>query len=234
MSENDPMSAWGKKVAEGRAAEVFEAGPGRVARVARGPADYFREAAVMDRARREGVPVPVVYDVDDGVMVMERIDGPTMAADLQARPWRLARHARTLAGLQGQINTIAPGASPLAPGPIPGHHLLHLDLHPENVMLSPAGPVVIDWANAAVGDPAADVAMTWIIMGSSELRMPWWGRTIVGALRQRFIATWLDHSDRQGARRALTAVGEARIGDPNVTPDEVERIRALVRRWATD
>src|SRR5207249_1316855 len=44
-----------------------------------------------------------------------------------------------------------------------GERLIHLDLHPENVILSPEGPVVIDWTNAAwraragcrndVGDP---------------------------------------------------------------------------------
>ncbi|MDQ3700446.1 MAG: phosphotransferase [Chloroflexota bacterium] len=40
----------------------------------------------------------------------------------------------------------------------------HRDLHPMNVVLSPAGPVVLDWELAAVADPLADVAMTQVLV----------------------------------------------------------------------
>jgi aminoglycoside phosphotransferase (APT) family kinase protein len=45
--------------------------------------------------------------------------------------------------------------------------VLHLDLHPANVMLTGGGPVVIDWTNARVGPAGADVAMAYLIMGSA-------------------------------------------------------------------
>ena len=32
-----------------------------------------------------------------------------------------------------------------------GDRVLHIDLHPENVIISPAGPVVIDWSGASAG-----------------------------------------------------------------------------------
>jgi Ser/Thr protein kinase RdoA (MazF antagonist) len=48
-----------------------------------------------------------------------------------------------------------------------GHNgLLHLDLHPFNVLLDDAGQLtgVIDWANAAAGDPQLDRARTLTIL----------------------------------------------------------------------
>jgi aminoglycoside phosphotransferase (APT) family kinase protein len=43
--------------------------------------------------------------------------------------------------------------------------LLHLDLHPLNILVS-AGEVtgVLDWANAAAGDPVLDRARSWAIL----------------------------------------------------------------------
>lgn len=38
--------------------------------------------------------------------------------------------------------------------------MLHLDLHPGNVILTVAGPVVIDWTDVLRGDPALDLAQT--------------------------------------------------------------------------
>lgn len=38
-----------------------------------------------------------------------------------------------------------------------GAALLHGDLHPANVLMSARGPVVIDWFDAAIGHPVADI-----------------------------------------------------------------------------
>lgn len=40
----------------------------------------------------------------------------------------------------------------------------HRDLHPLNVVLGPAEPVVLDWELATVADPLADVAMTQVLV----------------------------------------------------------------------
>ena len=42
--------------------------------------------------------------------------------------------------------------------------LCHGDYHPANVLLSGRGPLVIDWENAALGDPLADVARTRLLL----------------------------------------------------------------------
>ena len=224
---------WGTKLAEGRAAEIFEAGPGQVARVARRPVDYAREAEVMELARNAGLPVPHVHSVDDAVMILDRIEGPTMAAALETRPWQIDHAARTLAELHDRVHQVRPPAGALAAAVVPGDRLLHLDLHPENVILSPAGPVIIDWSNAAVGDPRADLAMSWIIMSTSTLDTPWWTRHAAEVIRHGFVRRWLAQVDRTGARSVLRAVGAARAADPNVTVEETERVRRLVVRWAT-
>ncbi len=44
---------------------------------------------------RTAIPVPRVLEVRDDSLVLERVDGPTMLAELRRRPWRMSGHART-------------------------------------------------------------------------------------------------------------------------------------------
>jgi hypothetical protein len=86
-----------------------------------------------------------------------------MAQDLGRRPWRAHAHGRLLAGLQASLHAVpAPGGLPrrFATGDPGRDRGLRLDLHPENVILTRDGPVLIDWSNAAAGGPAAGVALT--------------------------------------------------------------------------
>ena len=41
--------------------------------------------------------------------------------------------------------------------------LCHVDFHPDNIIITKSGPKIIDWCNAASGDPCADAAVTAII-----------------------------------------------------------------------
>jgi hypothetical protein len=50
-----------------------------------------------------------------------------------------------------------------------GEHLCHLDYHPENIIVSLDGPLVIDWANAGKGNYLADVAMTSVLLEAGTL-----------------------------------------------------------------
>ena len=194
-------------IAAGRASEIVDLGDGRVLRRFKRGGDPAREAEVMEHARAHGFPVPAVFEVRDDALVLELVDGPTMAADLGRRPWRLARHARTLAELHARLHEI----------PFEGERLLHLDLHPENVLLSARGPVVIDWTNARAGDPGLDVALTWAIGASIDNR---------GA--RAFTRLFLRHVDRGAARRALPEAVAYRLADPNVTDEERVRVRRLL------
>lgn len=46
--------------------------------------------------------------------------------------------------------------------------MLHGDLHPANVLMSSTGPVVIDWFDASVGHPVADVVRSSLLIRPLE------------------------------------------------------------------
>lgn len=50
-----------------------------------------------------------------------------------------------------------------------GSSILHLDFHPENVVVTKDSFVIIDWMTALRGDPAADVASTVFLFQDAEL-----------------------------------------------------------------
>jgi tRNA A-37 threonylcarbamoyl transferase component Bud32 len=205
-------------IASGRASEILDLGDDRVLRRFKAGGDPEREALVMRHAIAHGYPVPHVLDITPHALVLERIDGPTMADELRRRVWRLRGHASLLARLHQQLHEIDSPAGLTAAGP--GDRLLHLDLHPANVILSPNGPVVVDWTNARAGDPALDVALTWVIMETTG------GRGHAGRL---FIHSFLAHFDGDDVVGALSAAAERRLADVNVTDREREAVRELLR-----
>jgi tRNA A-37 threonylcarbamoyl transferase component Bud32 len=206
-----------KLIAAGRASEIFDLGDGRVVRRFRAGGDPEREALVMGHALRHGYPVPRVLELTPDALVLDRIEGPTMLADLRRRPWTLGSHAFLLAQLHERLHTIA--APPILAAVSPGDRLLHLDLHPDNVILSPGGPFVIDWTNARRGDPAVDVALTWLIVA-----------TMGGPLARPFLHWFLSRFDRADLVRALPAAAGLRLADVNVSDHERRGVRRFTQR----
>ena len=49
-----------------------------------------------------------------------------------------------------------------------GDRLCHGDFHPDNVLMTPRGPIIIDWMTATRGDPIGDVARTLLLMTVGE------------------------------------------------------------------
>jgi hypothetical protein len=120
-----------------------------------------------------------------------------------------------------------------APAPRPSAEpdcLLHLDLHPANVILTPHGPVVIDWSSAKRGTVAAAVALTWVIMVTSQIDDSSLRVRIILAVRHLLVAEFLRHVDRAAVVRQLPAVARFRLGDRNLLPSERPAIHALARR----
>ncbi len=225
--ERTPEAEIGARIAVGRDTEVFAIGEDRVLRRAPDDRSYETEAAVMEHVRAHGYPVPAVHRVGPGEMVLERVPGPTMAQDLTRRPWQLSAHARRLADLHHHLHRL-PTPDGLPPAPVDGDALLHLDLHPLNVIVSPTGPVVIDWTNAARGAPAADVAMTWIIVAVSEVDGSAPERALVTLFRRRFVDRFLASAGRGAARAVLGEVADHRKRDRNVRPSEMDALARLV------
>lgn len=219
-------------IGSGRDAEMVDLGAGRILRRPRVPRPLDGEAFMMRLVRAAGYPVPEVHEVRQDGMVMERVDGPTMLDDLAAHPWRLGRHARMLADLHRRLHAIP--AHPALPGrwaaPEPGDVVVHGDLHPDNVLLSPAGPVVIDWSSAGRGPAGADVADVWLLLAAANAPARGLLRVMVAALRARFLDEFLRHAGREEAARHLEAAARLRTADPHLSEIEKAAMRDVAAK----
>lgn len=175
---------------------------------------------------RVGFPVPAVTEAAGRDLVMQRIVGPTMLADLESRPWMAVSHMRTLANVQRRLNALtAPGWIRVDRRIPTGASVLHLDLHPMNVILSPAGPVVIDWTNVSRGDAGFDAAMSFVLMAAFEAH----GLREIMAKRA-LVQLFRSFRGARTIRRRLAEAAEFRLQDPNVTPGERQAICRILER----
>lgn len=221
----------GALLASGRDSEIFEYGPGLVLRRSRDRRSLEKEAMVLRYVAEQGYPAPRVEELsaDGSALVMERIAGPTMLEAMARRPWTLARHAATLAELHQRLHEL-PGPEWLDQFAGGGDCLIHLDLHPLNVILSPKGPVLIDWANSARGAGPADVAVTWLLMATAAIPRATVPGAVGHVLRKMFVRSFLGHFDRAVVRAALPAVVEWKCRDRNMSLAEVTAMRRLLAR----
>ncbi len=151
-------------------------------------------------------------------LVYERVYGISMLKMINMRPWRLFRLARQLAELHDTIHRQSGACFPSIrpdldaaiqraaslPGvqagkvmallqELPdGDALCHLDFHPDQVMMTGQGPVILDWATAHQGHPLADVARTTLLIKIGQV--PYGGRlmkAIINQWRGLFLRTYL-------------------------------------------
>lgn len=226
------VKAPGPLLASGRDADIFEYGPGLVLRRARGGRSLAYEARTMEYLRAQGYPVPAVEEIsDDGAdLVMERVHGPSMVEALSKAPWTVRRQGAVLADLHRRLHDVAPPDF-LHPAPVgAGDRVLHLDLHPLNVIVGPHGPVVIDWTGACIGDPRVDVALVWALLAAGEV--PGGGLTakVLGWGRALLINGFLARFNRADIASQLRAVVEWKATDPHMSQGEVDAMWGLVRR----
>ena len=150
-----------------------------------------REVAAMALARASGLPIPAVHAEgiwrDRPALLLTWMPGDPL---LTAHPWRAWALGVALGRTQAAIHAI-----PVPPGCLgeasswidwgnpddalrrlllesaSGQHaLLHLDLHPMNVLVQGRQvSAVLDWANARIGDPRADLARTASILRFAPL-----------------------------------------------------------------
>lgn len=194
-----------------------------------------REANVARAIAESGFPTPAVGEMLEldgrrGIMY-ERVVGVSMLEDIRHRPWLLLRHACTLADLQAQFHQLSvPGLyscrdglrhsirrAPHLPEDLrqrvlvaletlpDGTALCHGDFHPGNVLISPAGPVVIDWMTARLGSPWADVTRTSLIL---TIGVKAAGRQVSPLLRW---ASGLFHRTYLARYRSLVSHGQAEL-----------------------
>lgn len=68
-----------------------------------------------------------------------------------------------------------------------GNQICHGDFHPLNILLSPKGPVVIDWNNSHIGNPIEDVARSKLLLVGASRSYPSFKKTL-----DRFREVYLD------------------------------------------
>lgn len=205
----------------GREADVYALDDGRVLRRYRTGADTGHEAAVMAHVAAHGYPVPAVYAADGPDLVLERLDGPTMARVLLAGELDPVVAARMLADLHRDLHVLPPppGADPARGS---GDTVLHLDLHPENVLLTGRGPVVIDWHNAGAGPAAYDLAVSAMILAELAVGTD----PVLRPVGRGFLTLFLEAlgvgggDPLDGLDRALAQ----RRADPGLSAAEVSRL----------
>ena len=193
------------------------------------------EARVMEHVRSHGYPVPEVFELRDGgaELVMERVDGPHLLDAIGTRPWRVRRMAHVLADLHLQLHAIpAPDDVPPLDGDVAGDALVHLDLHPLNVIISERGPVVIDWPNTKRANAALDVADAWLILSAGQPPATGLMLKAITYFRARFVEAFLSRFDLADVRAVLPTAAERRSHDHNMSVDELARMRALVDTYA--
>jgi uncharacterized protein (TIGR02172 family) len=152
--------------------------------------------------------------------VFERIEGRSMSTSLRRNPFRLSGLARRFADIHRLIHgtkrpelpavmdnlrrVIAAGAVLTAAQrdqlialleSLPsGASVCHFDFHPSNVILSPRGPIALDWGSARHGNPLADVARTYVLFATDHLWTPagpvakLWNQAFVRIYLRRYLA----------------------------------------------
>ena len=179
------------------------------------------EAHVTGALHKAGLPVPAVVgtvEVEGRLgIAFERVDGPSMLQVMRSKPWRIRQLGRKLAELHAAIHScempelpslkegLEMGIRAVAGLPqetkeavlrhlehLPdGNAVCHLDFHPDNVIMSSRGPVVIDWANPRRGDRVADVASCSLLLRLAPLPQFMAGRWLIGMVRDRLHSVYL-------------------------------------------
>ncbi|MCP3939208.1 MAG: phosphotransferase [Actinomycetia bacterium] len=226
-TEDEPDAVVGSLVGSGRHGDVHDFGRNRVIRRNRNRASLSAERDLMKWVFDHGYPVPRVHEhPDETAIVMDRVDGPSMLDDLTARPWKLGEHAHTLAQLHELLDQVPVPPDRLA---FKGEGLVHLDLHPGNILLSSDGPMVINWANAGVGQRGLDRAMTWVLMKTDNVEGNLAYRGAILAVRERIARRYRDAVGADVVSANATNAAELRMLDANLRRDEADAVFRLAR-----
>lgn len=192
-------------------------------------------------------------------LVYEFHEGRSLLHSMASRPWTVASGALLFADMHLGLHSFVVADLPsqrrrleerifqadLVPKPLrdkllsrlrglpDGDRLCHGDFHPDNILLDPGGPTIVDWADATRGNPWADVAQTTVLFDVSPVPAgtprPWlidmfrWFFQRV--YRYRYAA--IHPADAASLARWRPIVAAARLAD--CPPVEREGLLAVVR-----
>jgi aminoglycoside phosphotransferase (APT) family kinase protein len=198
-----------------------------------------RPAVVMERvdgasmwtemkASASAVPglVEQLVDLQVEVLAAGRLDG---VPDLVARLTGKIAEADQLPAAEREEARSLLGSLPA------GEALCHGDMHPANLLRSPRGWVIVDWFDAAVGHPTADLARSSLLMppasavGSANRHLDGATAQLLEHLHEAYLGSLvrrgLFDAGSFAAWEAVLAV--ARMSEPVQTTD----LHAVWRTW---
>jgi aminoglycoside phosphotransferase (APT) family kinase protein len=219
------LPAGAEPFASGRDADVYSIDESWVLRRYRSGHPVRDEADFMRWVAKFDYPVPAVRQVDGPDLVIERLTGPTLAEAAIAGDVSPLELGRIHADLHRRLHGIP------APSGATGLVVMHGDLHPENVILTPEGPVVIDWRDAEEGPAEFDIAMTAIIFAQVALDPSF---AALSPLLREALATYLADSidPTPGLDAALASRGRnitLTAAELALLPAQADLIRSLLR-----
>ncbi|KAA0935592.1 phosphotransferase [Streptomyces apricus] len=219
----------GELLGSGRSADVFALDDHWVLRRYRDGGDVTAEAAMMAHLAEHGYPVPRLRGRPEGArhraasrtdFVMQRLHGPTMLQALLQGGLTAEEAGVQFADLLHRLHSV-----PARVSADPAHRILHLDLHPDNVMLTPQGPVVIDWCNTEEGPPGLDRGMSALILAQVAV-----GGTARAAPARTALASLLTHlGPASTGSGGLAEARRRRAADPSMTESETRLLDDAVR-----
>lgn len=158
------------------------------------PQAVRQEFEISQLIYKAPLPVPQAFDLIQHEnrygIIYEKISGSTMLKSLADKPWQVVKHSRILADLHSHMHEITLAGFPSfrdrwfeniehvsnlsenikqklidQVNQLPNtNQLCHFDFHPDQVIYTTNGPVILDWMTAYAGHPAADVARTQILL----------------------------------------------------------------------
>lgn len=214
----------GPLLTAGFSADVYALSETQVLRRYRSGRDAGAEAELMRYALAHGFPVPKAVHVGGPDLVLERLHGPTLLQALAAGVTSLHEGAQIMTDLHRQLHRIPAPTGWSAPGTTDWPHVtggdvvVHLDLHPGNIVLSEShGPMLVDWANARTGTAELDVALSALILAEVAVDAGGEYSEAARVLLAAFLAgTHLD------VRPALRDAAALRAQDPALVAGERE------------
>ncbi len=196
-------------------------------------------------------------------LVYEKIAGPTLLNELARKPWTVVRSARLLGTLHAQVHAVTapPHLQPqkdwakgglaetnklpknlkesllrlLASLPA-GNQLCHGDFHPGNILITPRGPIIIDWMTASKGVGLGDVARASIILEAAQTPEGTPLRWLLEWVRKLFLETYLQtyfqlRQVEKSSFSAWRAVMAANFLVDVSLPSEEKKLMAIVQRY---
>jgi aminoglycoside phosphotransferase (APT) family kinase protein len=212
--------AWG----DTRVLKLFAAGRDHAAIEAEARVSKIVHAAGVVTPRTHGV---IEVEGRHGI-VYDRAPGSSMLGLLSTKQWKLVAFGRMLADLHVSIHQcraddlpsqreqlerlIASVVLPTAQRDLAlarlcelpeGTAICHGDFHPDNVLINGDAATIIDWTTASFGNPAADFALTSLILqlGAPPPDSSLWMRTAIPVGRALF---YRSYASRYRKMRQLT------------------------------